>query len=111
MSPIFPSWDRPRLNNAYRPRAKPSSPEPEHPGNVVRCELCRAPAYAGSPLCFFFVSFFCFRAAGLNRDLILRAPPKYSQVQMNTTAKLKKIYAHMMPAQMLAEVPRKIVCC
>lgn len=49
--------------------------------------------YAASPTCRCFCSFFCFRAAGLKNDLILRRPPRYKYVQTNTTAKLKIMYA------------------
>lgn len=35
-------------------------------------------------------------------DLILRAPSRYSHVQTNTTAKLKKMKIHMMPSSSLA---------
>jgi len=54
--------------------------------------LCRGQRLqASSPLCFFFCSFFCFLLAGLNKPLILRAPPRYNHVHTNTTAKLKKM--------------------
>jgi hypothetical protein len=86
MSPIFPS----RASRLGRGQATFSR---------ARTTLQTVPNYAASPLRPFFVSSFCLRAAGLNRDLILRAPPRYSQVQMKTTAKLKKIYAHMMPIE------------
>lgn len=42
-------------------------------------------------------SFFCLRADALNLSFICRSPPRYSQVHTNTTAKLKKMYAHIMP--------------
>jgi hypothetical protein len=44
---------------------------------------------APSLCCFFCLAFaFSFLAAGLKTDLILRAPPRYSHVHTNTTAKL-----------------------
>ena len=47
--------------------------------------------YASSPFCFFFFAAFSCRAEGLNTEAILRIPPRYRYVQMNTTAKLKKM--------------------
>lgn len=47
-------------------------------------------------------SFFCLRADALNLSFICRRPPRYSHVHTNTTAKLKKMYAHIMPVPMLA---------
>ena len=55
-------------------------------------------AYAASPFCCFFFAAFSFCAEGLKTEIILRMPPRYKYVQTNTTAKLKKMYAHMMPA-------------
>jgi hypothetical protein len=44
---------------------------------------------APSLCCFFRLAFaFSFLAEGLKTDLILRAPPRYSHVHTNTTAKL-----------------------
>jgi hypothetical protein len=44
---------------------------------------------APSLCCFFCLAFaFSFLAEGLKTDLILRAPPRYSHVHTNTTAKL-----------------------
>ena len=54
--------------------------------------------YALSPFCFFFSAAFAFLAEGLKKDTILCMPPRYRYVQIKTTAKLKKIYIHMMPA-------------
>lgn len=47
-------------------------------------------------------SFFCLRADALNLSFICRRPPRYSQVHTNTTAKLKKMYAHIIPVPMSA---------
>jgi hypothetical protein len=54
--------------------------------------------YALSPFCFFFSAAFAFLAEGLKTDTILCIPPRYRYVHMKTTAKLKKIYIHMIPA-------------
>ena len=54
--------------------------------------------YALSPFCFFFSAAFAFLAEGLKTDTILCMPPRYRYVQIKTTAKLKKMYIHMMPA-------------
>ena len=59
--------------------------------------------YAASPffLFFFFVAF-SFLVEGLKTETMWRMPPRYSHVQIKTTAKLKKMYIHMMPAVSLA---------
>lgn len=53
--------------------------------------------YAASPPCLFLFSLLCFRADGLSADLILRSPPKYSHVQIKTSANWNMIYIHMIP--------------
>lgn len=64
---------------------------------------CYTEHYAASPLCCFFFAAFSFLAEGLKTETILRMPPRYRYVQKNTTAKLKKMYAHIMPAVLLVK--------
>jgi hypothetical protein len=47
--------------------------------------------HAVSPFCLRIVSFFCFFALGLRDAFSFRAPPRYNQVQANTSANWKMI--------------------
>lgn len=83
--------------------SRPSHSRPRRLYDFSRLLLCTL--QAASPLCKLFCSFFCFLAAGLKAFLILRSPPRYSQVQTKTTAKLKRMYAHMMPKEYVSLRP------